>query len=90
MHLGYFHDKQTGDLMSRVINDTRDFELLYAHIIPESITNLVTFVGVLIVLLFINAKLSSSPSFPFFCYIRMKFYFVLDRTENVNTIYFIE
>ena len=43
MHLGYFHDKQTGDLMSRVVNDTRDFELLYAHMIPESITNLVTF-----------------------------------------------
>ena len=58
MHLGYFHDKQTGDLMSRVINDTRDFELLYAHIIPESITNLVTFIGVLIVLLFINPKLA--------------------------------
>lgn len=34
MHLGYFHDKQTGDLMSRVVNDTRDFELLYAHMIP--------------------------------------------------------
>ena len=31
MHLGFFHDKQTGDLMSRVVNDTRDFELLYAH-----------------------------------------------------------
>ena len=45
MHLGYFHDKQTGDLMSRVVNDTRDFELLYAHMIPESITNLVTFLG---------------------------------------------
>ena len=27
MHLGYFHDKQTGDLMSRIVNDTRDFEL---------------------------------------------------------------
>ena len=40
--LGFFHDKQTGDLMSRVVNDTRDFELLYAHIIPELITNLVT------------------------------------------------
>ena len=39
MHLGYFHDKQTGDLMSRIVNDTRDFELLYAHMIPESITN---------------------------------------------------
>ena len=58
MHLGYFHDKQTGDLMSRVINDTRDFELLYAHIIPETITNIVTFLGVLIVLLTINPKLA--------------------------------
>ena len=58
MHLGYFHDKQTGDLMSRVINDTRDFELLYAHIIPESITNLTVFVGVLIVLMTINMKLA--------------------------------
>lgn len=58
MHLGYFHDKQTGDLMSRVVNDTRDFELLYAHMIPESITNIVTFLGVLIVLLTINSRLA--------------------------------
>ena len=58
MHLGYFHDKQTGDLMSRVVNDTRDFELLYAHMIPESITNIVTFAGVLIILLTINPKLA--------------------------------
>ena len=58
MHLGYFHDKQTGDLMSRVVNDTRDFELLYAHMIPDSITNVVTFAGVLIVLLTINPKLA--------------------------------
>ena len=39
LDLSFFHDKQTGDLMSRTINDTRDFELLYAHIIPEMITN---------------------------------------------------
>ena len=58
MHLGYFHDKQTGDMMSRIVNDTRDFELLYAHMIPETITNLVTFTGVLIVLLTINWKLA--------------------------------
>jgi len=58
MHLGFFHDKQTGDLMSRIVNDTRDFELLYAHIIPECITNTVTFLGVLIVLLTINWKLA--------------------------------
>ncbi|MBE5832151.1 MAG: ABC transporter ATP-binding protein [Butyrivibrio sp.] len=58
MHIGYFHDKQTGDLMSRIVNDTRDFELLYAHMIPETITNIVTFVGVLLVLLTINWKLA--------------------------------
>ncbi|MCR5119173.1 MAG: ABC transporter ATP-binding protein/permease [Lachnospiraceae bacterium] len=58
MHIGYFHDKQTGDLMSRIVNDTRDFELLYAHMIPETITNLVTFAGVLAVLLWINWKLA--------------------------------
>ena len=58
MHIGYFHDKQTGDLMSRIVNDTRDFELLYAHMIPETITNIVTFAGVLVVLLIINWKLA--------------------------------
>ncbi|MBO7088624.1 MAG: ABC transporter ATP-binding protein, partial [Lentisphaeria bacterium] len=46
LDLSFFHDKQTGDLMSRVVNDTRDFELLYAHMIPDIITNLVTFAGV--------------------------------------------
>lgn len=64
MDLGFFHDKQTGDLMSRVVNDTRDFELLYAHMIPEMITNLVTFAGVLIILLCINWKLALITCFP--------------------------
>ena len=58
LDLSFFHDKQTGDLMSRVVNDTRDFELLYAHMIPDIITNLVTFVGVLVILLTINWKLA--------------------------------
>ena len=58
LDLGFFHDKQTGDLMSRVVNDTRDFELLYAHMIPDMITNVVTFVGVLCILLTINWKLA--------------------------------
>ncbi len=58
LDLGFFHDKQTGDLMSRVVNDTRDFELLYAHMIPDIITNLVTFIGVLVILLTVNAKLA--------------------------------
>ena len=58
LDLGFFHDKQTGDLMSRVVNDTRDFELLYAHMIPDMITNIVTFAGVLVILLTVNWKLA--------------------------------
>ncbi|MBE6731229.1 MAG: ABC transporter ATP-binding protein [Ruminococcaceae bacterium] len=58
LNIGFFHDKQTGDLMSRITNDTRDFELLYAHIIPDIITNGFTFIGVLTILLTINWKLA--------------------------------
>ena len=64
LDLGFFHDKQTGDLMSRVVNDTRDFELLYAHMIPDMITNIMTFVGVLAILLSINWKLALITCFP--------------------------
>jgi ATP-binding cassette subfamily B protein len=64
LSMSFFHDKQTGDLMSRVINDTATFELLYAHIIPETLTNAVTFFGVFIVLLTINAKLALFTCLP--------------------------
>lgn len=64
MDLSFFQDKQTGDIMSRITNDTREFELLYAHIIPEMISNIVTFVGVLVILLSINWKLALLTCFP--------------------------
>ena len=64
MDLSFFQDKQTGDLMSRVVNDTREFELLYAHIIPEMITNVLTFLGVLGILLSINWQLALLTCFP--------------------------
>ena len=62
--MNFFHDKQTGDLMSRVINDTATFELLYAHIIPEMVTNVVTVMGVMIILLTINVKLALLTCIP--------------------------
>lgn len=64
LSMSFFHDKQTGDLMSRVVNDTATFELLYAHIIPEMITNVVTFVGVTIILLTYNVKLALLTCIP--------------------------
>lgn len=30
LSMGFYHDKQTGDLMSRIVNDTNCLELLYA------------------------------------------------------------
>lgn len=60
----FFHDKQTGDLMSRVVNDTAHFELLYAHIIPEMVTNIVTVVGVMAILLTVNVRLALLTCIP--------------------------
>ncbi len=62
--MSFFQDKQTGDLMSRVVNDTATFELLYAHIIPEMVTNIVTVIGVMIILLTINVKLALLTCIP--------------------------
>ena len=62
--IGYFYNKQTGDLMSRVIADTETFEQLYAHIVPETITNALTVVGVTAILLTINWKLALLTSIP--------------------------
>lgn len=58
LDLSFFHNKQTGDILSRIVTDTRDFEMLYAHIIPDIVTNTVTFTGVLAILLFINPTLA--------------------------------
>ncbi len=64
LSMSFFHDKQTGELMSRIVNDTATFEMLYAHIIPELLTNVVTLVGVFIMLLIINAKLALLTCIP--------------------------
>ena len=62
--LGFFFDKQTGDLMSKVVNDTALFELLYAHLMPESVTNAATLVGATIMMFSINAKLALLTCIP--------------------------
>ncbi len=64
LSMSYFHDKQTGDLMSRVMNDTSNFELLYAHILPEMITNLVTVLGVMAILFATNFRLALLTCIP--------------------------
>jgi len=58
LSLRYYHDKQTGQLMSRTTNDTATFEVLIAHAVPDFITNIMILVGVTIILLILNPLLA--------------------------------
>jgi ABC-type multidrug transport system fused ATPase/permease subunit len=62
--MDYFHNKQTGDLLSRVMNDVATFELIYAHITPDVITNFVTLTGVTVILFNLNARLALITCIP--------------------------
>jgi ABC-type multidrug transport system fused ATPase/permease subunit len=64
LSMNYYHDKQTGQLMSRVVNDTATFESMIAHAIPDLVTNIITLIGVLIILLFINPVLAGLVCIP--------------------------
>lgn len=55
---GFFSDKQTGQLMSRVINDTLTLELFTAHCAPDILAHSVMFFGVIIMLLTMNVRLA--------------------------------
>ncbi|ACK41573.1 MULTISPECIES: ABC transporter ATP-binding protein [Dictyoglomus] len=60
----YFVDKQTGQLMSRVVNDTANLEMLIAHAVPDLISNLLILTGIATILFIINptlAPLSLTP-----------------------------
>ena len=50
LSLRYFSDKPTGELMSRVLDDTRNFEVLFAHAIPTVIVNGIMLIGVFAIL----------------------------------------
>lgn len=58
LSLRFYHNKQTGQLLSRVINDTATFENLIAHSIPDIATNILVVAGVTTILLFMNWKLA--------------------------------
>jgi ABC-type multidrug transport system, ATPase and permease components len=58
LSLRYYNDKQTGQLMSRVTNDTATFELLIAHALPDLCTNILVLLGVTIILFSMNTTLA--------------------------------
>ena len=58
LSLQFYEEKQTGQLMSRVVNDTDLIEHLIAHAIPDVIANSVMLIGVIVVLSRINWQLT--------------------------------
>ena len=54
----YYTATQTGQIMSRVVNDTAHFEALIAHVIPEVTVSILTILGVFVVLFSINGRLA--------------------------------
>ncbi len=58
LSLRFYHNKQTGQLLSGVINDTATFENLIAHSIPDIAINVLVVAGVTTILLFFNWRLA--------------------------------
>lgn len=58
LSLRWYHDKQTGQLMSRATNDTATLEALIAHVVPDLVSNVLILVGVAALLFIINPTLA--------------------------------
>ena len=58
LSLRFYEDKQTGQLMSRIINDTDLFERMIAHALPDMIVNGITLIGVIAILVSMNVHLT--------------------------------
>ncbi|MBT9137198.1 MAG: putative ABC transporter ATP-binding protein [Firmicutes bacterium] len=64
LSMGFFQDKQTGQLMSITINDVATFESLIAHAIPELGANILVLVGVSAILFNMNPTLAALTLLP--------------------------
>ena len=58
LSLRFFHDKQTGQLLSRTVFDNANLESLVSHAIPDMLSNLLLFTGVTIMLFSMNSRLA--------------------------------
>lgn len=75
LSMRYFGDKQTGEIMSRVINDSRNMETLIAHALPDLLSNILIVIMVAIMIFTINpilAAISLIP-IPLILFVSMKF-----------------
>ena len=75
LSLRFYADKQTGQLMSSVINDTDLFEQMISHAIPDMIVNGTTLIGISLILASMNVRLTLISLYPIpLILIGMRFY----------------
>lgn len=58
LSMKFYHDKQTGQLMSRITSDTAALETLIAHAVPDLLVNVIMFICVAVILVLINWKMA--------------------------------
>lgn len=75
LSMKYYSDKQTGQIMSRVINDSRNMETLIAHALPDLLSNILIIVFVSVMIFTINPILAliSLIPVPFVLWVSSKF-----------------
>jgi ATP-binding cassette subfamily B protein len=64
LSLRFYEDKQTGQLMSRMVNDSDLIEQLIAHAIPDVLVNVLMLAGVMLVLFSMSWQLASLSLIP--------------------------
>ena len=64
LSLSFYEDKQTGQLMSRAVNDSELIEQLISHAIPDVVVNALMLVGVTVVLMSMSWPLALLSMIP--------------------------
>lgn len=64
LSLRFYEDKQTGQLMSRTVNDSTLLEQLVAHAIPDVLINVLMLVGVSVILMSMSWQLALLSMIP--------------------------
>ncbi len=58
LSMRFYEDQQTGQLMSRMVNDTDRFETLVSHALPDAVINVFTLLGVGAAMAAMNGRLA--------------------------------
>lgn len=64
LSMRYYQDKQTGQLMSHMLNDASQAHILIAHAVPDLISNMIVIIGVVILIFSINPVLAAVTLIP--------------------------